>query len=323
MAAKKAALGKGLSALLPSQPTAPAAEGEEGLPRTRLYNFDERQRLAGRVADVDIESIRPNPYQPRKDFDEAALDELADSIRQLGVIQPLTVRSTGRGKYELISGERRLRASRRAGLKAVPAYVREATTEEILEMAIVENVQREDLNPVEIALGYQRLTEEVGLTQEQVAEKVSKSRSAVANTLRLLRLPPRVQASLREGTVTAGHARMLVSLEDEETQLALHREIVDDGLSVREVERRVRAIRQSEQDAAAEPSPVAERAEAKTQALTERDRLQIERYESDLRERLATQVQIRHRPTDGAGTVTISYYSAEDLERVMEALTAA
>lgn len=320
MAAKKSALGKGLSALLPSQPGAPDAEGEEGLPRTRLYNFDERQRLAGRVADVEIESIRPNPYQPRKDFDEAALDELADSIRQLGVIQPLTVRSTGRNQYELISGERRLRASRRAGLKMVPAYVREATTEEILEMAIVENVQREDLNPVEIALGYQRLTEEVGLTQEQVAEKVSKSRSAVANTLRLLKLPPRVQASLREGTVTAGHARMLVALDDEDAQLALHREIVDDGLSVREVERRVRAMRRSEQDAAADPSPVAEKAEKKTQALSPRDRLQIEKYESDLRERFATQVQIRHRPSDGAGSITIAYYSAEDLERVIEAL---
>ncbi len=321
MAAKKAALGKGLSALLPSQPGEPDGEGAEGLPRTRLYNFDDRQRLAGRVADVELDSIRPNPYQPRKDFDEAALNELADSIRQLGVIQPLTVRSTGRNQFELISGERRLRASRRAGLKMVPAYVREATTEEILEMAIVENVQREDLNPVEIALGYQRLTEEVGLTQEQVAEKVSKSRSAVANTLRLLKLPPRVQASLREGTVTAGHARMLVALEDEDAQLALHREIVDDGLSVREVERRVRAIRESASGAATEPSPTAEKVAEKTEALSSRDKLQIEKYESDLRDRLATQVQIRHRASDGAGTITLSYYSSEDLERVIEALT--
>ena len=320
MAAKKSALGKGLSALLPSQPNIPEGEGEEGLPRTRLYNFDERQRLAGRVADVEVEAIRPNPYQPRKDFDEKTLDELADSIRQLGVIQPLTVRSLGRGQYELISGERRLRASRRAGLKQVPAYVREATTEEILEMAIVENVQREDLNPVEIALGYQRLTEEVGLTQEQVAEKVSKSRSAVANTLRLLKLPPRVQASLREGTVTAGHARMLVALDDEPAQLALHREILDDGLSVREVERRVRAMRESEQEAASEPSKTAQKAEEKTAALSSRDRLQIESFESDLREKLATQVQIRHRPADGAGSISIAYYSVEDLERVVEAL---
>ena len=315
---KKAALGKGLSALLPSQPE---DAGDETGSRTRLYNFEERRRLAGRVAELDLDAIRPNPYQPRTDFDETALDELSASISQLGIIQPLTVRALGDGRYELISGERRLRASRRAGLKMVPAYVREATTEEILEMAIVENVQREDLNPVEIALGYQRLTEEAGLTQEEVAEKVSQSRSAVANTLRLLKLPPRVQASLREGTVTAGHARMLVALDDEEAQLALHREIVDDGLSVREVERRVRAMRRSEQEAASEPSPVAEKAAEKTQALSPRDRLQIEKYESDLRERLATQVQIRHRPSDGAGAITIAYYSAEDLERVIEALT--
>ena len=183
--------------------------------------------------------------------------------------------------------ERRLRASRRAGLKAVPAYIREATTEEILEMAIVENVQREDLNPIEVALGYQRLIEEVGLTQEQVAEKVSKSRPAVANALRLLRLPPRVQASLREGTVTAGHARMLVSIDDEDAQLALHREILDDGLSVREVERRVRAMREAEQDTAAEPSTTAQKAAEKTAALTERDRLQVESFEGELREKLA------------------------------------
>ncbi|MEM1055104.1 MAG: ParB/RepB/Spo0J family partition protein [Bacteroidota bacterium] len=319
MAAKKAALGKGLSALLPSQPGVSDAEGEEGLPRTRLYNFDERQRLAGRVADVEIEAIRPNPYQPRKDFDEKALDELADSIKQLGVVQPLTVRSIGKGQYELISGERRLRASRRAGLKAVPAYVREATTEEILEMAIVENVQREDLNPIEVALGYQRLIEEVGLTQEQVAEKVSKSRPAVANALRLLKLHPRVQASLREGAMTAGHAKMLVSVDDESAQLALHREILDDGLSVREVERRVRAMRQPEQSTAA-GSRTVRQSQEQAVPLSPRDRLQIERFEGDLREKLATQVQIRHRPSDGAGSITIAYYSIEDLERVVDAL---
>ncbi len=187
-------------------------------------------------------------------------------------------------------------------------------------MAIVENVQREDLNPIEVALGYQRLIEEVGLTQEQVAEKVSKSRPAVANALRLLRLPPRVQASLREGTVTAGHARMLVSIDDEDAQLALHREILDDGLSVREVERRVRAMREAEQDTAAEPSTTAQKAAEKTAALTERDRLQVESFEGELREKLATQVQIRHRAGDGSGSITIAYYSIEDLERVMEAL---
>ena len=326
MAAKKSALGKGLSALLPpvDDTAADEAGGAESsaLGRTRLYNFEDRQRLAGRVAEVEIESIRPNPYQPRTDFDEAALDELAASITQLGVIQPLTVRALPRGQFELISGERRLRASRRAGLKRVPAYVRDATTEEILEMAIVENVQREDLNPVEVALGYQRLIEEVGLTQEDVAEKVSKSRSTISNALRLLRLPPRVQASLREGTLSPGHARMLVAIDDEPTQLRLHREIIDDGLSVREVERRVRALREPEPDGASADAGAPPAASAEP-ALSTRDRLELERLEGLLREHLATKVSVRHRASDGSGTVEIAYFSADDLERVVERITGA
>ena len=309
---KKAALGKGLSALLPSQPDSAA---EEGGSRTRLYNFEERRRLVGRVADLEVEAIRPNPYQPRKDFDEAALDELAASVAQLGIIQPLTVRSLGDGQYELISGERRLRASRRAGLKRVPAYVREADTEEMLEMAIVENVQREDLNPVEVALGYQRLMEEVGLTQEQVADKVGKSRPTVANALRLLRLPPRVQASLREGSLSSGHARALVGVEDPEELLRLHRAILDDGLSVRDVESRARVLRG---DGA--PSPEAPAAPPSAPSLPTRDRLQIEAFEARLREHVSSRVQIKHRG-DGGGTVEIAYYSVDDLERVVARLS--
>ncbi len=307
---KKAALGKGLSALLPSQPDSADEPGS----RTRLYNFEERRRLVGRVADLDVEAIRPNPYQPRKDFDETALDELAASIGQLGIIQPLTVRSLGDGKYELISGERRLRASRRAGLKRVPAYVREADTEEMLEMAIVENVQREDLNPVEVALGYQRLMEEVGLTQEQVAEKVGKSRPTIANALRLLRLPPRVQASLREGSLSSGHARALVSVEDEQELLDLHRSILDDGLSVRDVEARARALKSDGQPAAKAKAPTS------VPDLPARDRLQIEAFEGRMREHVSSRVQIKHRP-DGGGVVEVAYYSVDDLERVVARLT--
>ena len=308
MAQKKAALGKGLSALLPSQPDVP---GDEGGTRTRLYNFEERRRLAGRVADLELEAIRPNPYQPRTDFDEDALGELAASIEQLGIIQPLTVRALGDGKYELISGERRLRASRRAGLKRVPAYVREADTEEMLEMAIVENVQREDLNPVEVALGYQRLMEEVGLTQEDVAEKVGKSRPTIANTLRLLKLPPRVLASLREGTVSSGHARALVGVDDEAELLDLHRSVIDEGLSVREVERRAKSLREPA------PEPPARPAEAGAPRLSDRDRLQIAAFEDRLRERVASKVQVRHRASDGSGTIEIAYFSEADLERVV------
>ena len=305
---KKAALGKGLSALL-SQTT-----GEDAQPdgRTaRLYDFEERRRLAGRVADLEIEAVRPNPYQPRTDFDEVALDELAASIQQLGIIQPITVRALGEGRYELISGERRLRASRRAGLKRVPAYVREADTEAMLEMAIVENVQREDLNPIEVALGYHRLMEEVGLTQEQVADRVGKNRSTVANMLRLLRLPPAVQASLRTGGVTAGHARALVSVEDDGARLALHREILDDGLSVRDVEDRVRALREPT------PAPPAPRPDAAD--LPQRDQLEVEAIASRLREKLSTQISVRHRGADG-GRIEIAYYSPDDLDRIVEAI---
>ena len=309
MASKKAALGKGLSALLPQQPSS----DEGGAAGTRLYNFEERRRLAGRVADLEVEAIRPNPYQPRKDFDEDALDELAASVRQLGIIQPLTVRALGDGRYELISGERRLRASRRAGLTRVPCYVREADTEAMLEMAIVENVQREDLNPVEVALGYQRLMEEVGLTQEDVADKVGKSRPTVANALRLLKLPPRVQASLREGALSAGHARALVGVEDEGALLSLHRVTLDEGLSVREVERRARALREPSAPTASAPAPPTPESR-----LPDRDQLQVEAFEARLRDRVASQVRIRHR--DDGGTIEIAYYSVDDLERVVDRL---
>ncbi len=194
MASKKAALGRGLNALLPSG----QKEGEsaldtpptEALP-SKLYRFEERLRWLGRIADLEIDQISPNPYQPRQDFEDEALDQLAASIRQFGIIQPITVRAQSGGRFEVISGERRIRAARRAGLKRIPAYVREADTEAMLEMALVENLQREELNPIEVALGYHRLMEECDLTQEQVADRVGKKRSTVANFLRLLKLPPR------------------------------------------------------------------------------------------------------------------------------------
>jgi ParB family chromosome partitioning protein len=323
---KKAALGKGLSALLPQMPAHdPTDEGGEAAahaeaPRSRLYNFEDRLRLAGRVADVEVDAVRPNPYQPRKDFSEESLDELAASIRQLGIIQPITVRGLGNGRFELISGERRLRAARRAGLKKVPAFIREADNETILEMALVENVQREDLNPIEVALGYQRLIEEVGLTQEDVADKVGKNRTTVTNVLRLLRLPPRIQASLRDGSISAGHARALVSLDEEPAQLHLHRQILDKGLSVRDVERLVREHRERKEGPPRPPREVTvERSRDEGPAvLTPRDRLEIEGMEARLREHLGTRVEIRHKPGDGTGTIEVAYFSLEDLERVVE-----
>lgn len=311
MSPKKDALGKGLSALLP-QSSGQSDDYAEDIP-SPLYDFDDRMRQAGSVAELEIARIKPNPYQPRQDFSEEAIDELAASIRYLGIIQPLTVRAMENGSYELIAGERRLRAAIKAGLTKVPAFVREADTEAMLEMAIVENVQREDLNPIEVALGYQRLIDEVGLKQEKVADKVGKSRSAVANLLRLLKLPPAIQASLRDGSISAGHARALVTMENAAAQLELYQAIKSKGLSVREVERLVRSHR----PAASPKNYVSEPKTPGTATLTPRDRLELEGFEARLREHLGTKIEIQHKPSDHSGSIHISYFSLEDLERLI------
>ncbi len=318
MSSRKAVLGRGLNALIPTDDrgaAAPRAAAEAG--SAKLYHIEDRMRLAGRVADIDVEHIRPNPYQPRRDFDEAALDELAASIVQLGVIQPITVRTVEAGRYEIISGERRLRAARRAGLQQVPAYIREADSEAMLEMAIVENVQREALNPVEVALGYQRLIEECDLTQEQVAVKIGKNRATVANMLRLLKLPPRIQASLRDGAITAGHARALLSLEDEQEQIMALREIESRGLSVREVEELVRALVEARRNPPPEAPPKSASAEG---GLPSRDALQVSAFCDRLRSRLSTQIQIKHKANGAGGRIEIAYYSDADLERLLDLL---
>jgi ParB family chromosome partitioning protein len=310
--ADKSALGKGLNALIPSEKQEQASEEEgEDVSESQLYQFEDGTRLLGRVAEVAVERIRPNPYQPRQEFKEEALDELAASIDELGVIQPITVRALGDGQFEIISGERRLRAARRAGLDRLPAFIRKASSEEMLEMALVENVQREELNPIEVALGYQRLMEECGLTQEAVAEKVSKSRATVSNFLRLLRLPPRVQAALRDKEVAMGHARALIAMDDEEAQVELLEETIEEDLSVREVERRARNWHEAQEEDKEETAPDA------PEGPPDRDELQVDDYRSKLRSRFSTQVQITHK-SDGEGSIEISYYSEEDLERLVE-----
>ena len=315
---KKGVLGKGLSALLPSQEE--RGKRESDLTRSNLYRFDDRHRLAGRVADIDVDRVRPNPYQPRQEFDDQALDELAASIEQLGIIQPITVRALGNGQFEVISGERRLRAARRAGLSRLPAYVREADTEAMLEMALVENVQREELNPIEVALGYHRLIEECDLTQADVAKKVGKGRATIANFLRLLKLPPRIQASLRDGSVSAGHARALITIGDETAQLRMLRAAEEEDLTVRAVEQRVRDWREDQKQAdeaeeAASPAPE----KASPAPPPDRNQLQREEYRSRLRARLSTQVHVKQKG-GGEGRIEIAYYSDEDLERLMELL---
>ena len=316
--ADKSALGKGLNALIPEEKQdeegGGAQEDEEVSSSSQLYQFEDGTRMLGRVAEVAVERIRPNPYQPRQEFKDAALDELAASIEELGVIQPITVRALGDGQFEIISGERRLRAARRAGIERLPAFIREASSEEMLEMALVENVQREELNPIEVALGYQRLMEECGLTQEEVSEKVSKSRATVSNFLRLLRLPPRVQAALRDKEVAMGHARALIAMDDEEAQVELLEETIEEDLSVREVETRAREWHKEQEDD--EPDEAAD--EPKTPDPTpDRDDLQLDDFRSKLRSRLSTQIQINHKK-DGEGTIELAYYSEEDLERLVD-----
>ncbi len=294
------------------------AASDSGLRKSKLYRFEDRVRLLGRVAELDVDAIVPNPYQPRQHFDETALEELTASIRQLGVIQPLTVRSVTENQFQLISGERRLRAARRAGLKKVPAYVREADTEAMLEMAIVENIQRQDLNPIETALGYHRLIEECGLTQEQVATKVGKNRTTVTNFLRLLRLPPRVQASLRDGMITPGHARMLVSLPAQAVQYELLDQILKRDLSVRQVEQAVREL-QKEKAEAEKAKPAKQTEAPPAPDAPSRDELELRELTDRLRTHFSTQVALQHRP-DGSGKIELTYYSDEDLERLMELL---
>lgn len=225
---KKRGLGRGLDAILQS-------------PDTDITSADiSGNYVAGAIAELDIDKIETNPFQPRNDFDETALQELSESIKQHGVIQPVTVRKMGYDKYQLISGERRLRASRLAGMKKIPVFIRVANDEQMLEMALIENIHRESLNAIEVALSYQRLIEECQLTQDQLSEKVGKDRSTVTNFLRLLKLPEEIQLALRDGFITMGHARAIISIEDKKEQLLILKKIIDEGLNVRQVESLVR-----------------------------------------------------------------------------------
>jgi len=314
---ENSALGKGLNALIPSEGNREEGEGERAgtdVPESELYQFDDGTRMLGPVAEVAIERIRPNPYQPRDEFNDEAIDELAASIEELGIIQPITVRVLDDGQFEIISGERRLRAAQRAGMQHLPAFIRTASSEEMLEMALVENVQREELNPIEIAFGYQRLMEDCGLTQEEVAEKVSKSRATVSNFLRLLRLPDRVQAALRDQEVDMGHARALIAMDDEDAQVELLEETVENDLSVREVERHARSWHEEDED---DPEAPSEREPSADAGAPDRSTLQLDNYQSELQSCLGTQVRIHH-SNDGGGSIEISYYSEEDLERLVE-----
>ena len=285
--ARKNALGRGLGALIDDA------------------DKEKLEKLEG-IHEVEISKIAANPFQPRTSFDEEALRELAASIRELGIIQPISVREKGDGTYQLISGERRLKAATLAGLKKVPAYIRTADDQAMLEMALVENIQREDLDAIEIAISYQRLIEECRLTQETLSERVGKKRSTVANYLRLLKLPAEIQLGIREGKITMGHARTLIGVEDPEKQIGLYYQIINEELSVRQTEDLVRKIVNRE---------------LRNTAGRQKKKEEIAEAYQGLREELAgffkTDVQLRVNEK-GKGKIVIPFTTPEELEKIME-----
>ncbi len=294
---KKQGLGKGIRALLDT------IDDEMNTPKEGVPAVSGQNNANNSIARIPVTQIAVNPKQPRRDFDEQALKELSESIRMHDVIQPVTVIKTGNNTYQLISGERRLRASKMAGLADIPAYVRTADSQGILEMALLENLQREDLNAIEIALSYRQLMDECGLTQEQVSERMKKERSTVANYLRLLKLPPDVQKAVRDGQLTMGHARAIIGLDHVEQQLYVFRETMQRGLSVRQVEQMVKDLARELPSSLPKPTP------AKLP-------IAYKRIEDGMASHFSTRVKL-DRKKSGKGNILIEFYNDEDLERIM------
>ena len=288
-APKKKALGKGLSAILKDPKLDINSAKDSGA-----------NKVVGHVAEIDLESVETNPFQPRSNFDKQALEELAHSIKEVGIIQPITVRKSGFNQYQLISGERRFRASKLAGLKSIPAYIRLADDNGMLEMALVENIQRENLDAIEVALSYKRLMEECELNQEQLSVRVGKQRSTVTNYLRLLKLQPLIQAGIRDKMISMGHARALINVSDEDIQLAIYRDVIAKDLSVRKVEEMVRNLNKPPKDPTRKPVlPEAYR----------KLRLQLNEY-------FDTDIDLS-RAKNGKGKIVISFENDRDLERII------
>ena len=292
---KKTGLGKGLSALLDDTEVVQSSSSL-GIVSSAVNH----------IHPILLSQIVVNPYQPRTDFDQEALQELADSIKLQGLIQPITVRQVGQNSYQLISGERRFRASKIAGLNEIPAYVRSANDQQMLEMALIENIQRENLNAMEVALSFQRMLDECNLKQEELGERVSKNRSTVTNYLRLLKLPPAIQASIRDNQLSMGHARALVSVENVDHQLFIHKEILAKGLSVRKVEELVREIQ----------SLGAKKSQKKGDEFIS---FQYQKVQDDLASRLGTRVKLKMKGKN-SGLIEIPFLSENDLNRILELL---
>ena len=295
-------LGKGLGALLGGEDLTELRK-PVGYINKEVVTTAETPKDTSDVLRIPVDLIEPNPYQPRMSFDNEALQELAVSIRTLGLIQPITVRRKG-DKYQIISGERRYRASLLAGMDMVPAYIRDASEQGMLEMAIVENIQRENLDPIEVAMSYQRLMEECRLTQEQMADRVGKKRASVANQLRLLKLPAKVQHDLKVGLVSVGHAKVLLAIEDPATQEMLCDLIVKNGLSVRQLEERIKALTKGEKPGKEEPQELPD--------MYYRLLENVGRY-------FGENISLR-RGRDGKGSLTIRFDSDAQMEQFLQAL---
>lgn len=287
MVSKKNALGKGLSALLENA-------------KTDITSSNDHQKsdVVGSITRIKISSISPNPFQPRLDFDKEPLLELSNSIKEHGIIQPITVRKIGRNEFQIISGERRYQASKLAGIDELPCFIRIADDQHMLEMAIVENVQRKDLNAIEIALSYQRLIDECNLSQEELGKKVSKNRSTVANFMRLLKLPIEIQKALRDDKITMGHARALLALSNEKEMLITLNEILENNLSVRAVEEK-----------------------RKSQVKSLNTLLALSRYELRMQNNMAYQLSSKvniKKKASGKGQIIISFNNQDDLNRILD-----
>jgi len=297
-ATKKQALGRGLSALL--------KDPENDIQSVSDKNAD---KVIGNVVELDINAIEVNPFQPRSNFNDDTLEELASSIRELGIIQPITVRKLDFNKFQLVSGERRFRASKLVGLETIPAYIRIANDQESLEMALVENIQRQDLDPIEIALSYQRLTDEINITQEKLSERVGKKRSTITNYMRLLKLDPIIQTGMRDGFVSMGHGRALVNIDKKKDQISIYEKIVAEGLSVRETEQLVKTFKTSKKVSGANIKSTKKELPG-----------YISKNIDSITKNLSVKVDITSSPS-GKGKIVIPFHSKEEFQRLKKILS--
>lgn len=298
-ATQKQALGRGLSALL--------KDPSNDIKSVQDKNAD---KVIGNIVELELDAIEINPFQPRTNFNEESLRELASSIKELGIIQPITVRKLDFNKYQLVSGERRFRASKLIGLETIPAYIRLANDQESLEMALVENIQRQDLDPIEIALSYQRLIDEINLTQEQMSERVGKKRSTITNYLRLLKLDPIIQTGMRDGFISMGHGRAIINIEDQSSQLDIYEKIISNQLSVRDTEALVKNYHNTN--------------EIKISPKTEAEELPkfIKKGVKEFSEYFGHKISVKL-SKNGKGSITIPFHSEEDFNRIKKLVQSA